>query len=45
MGRAMVRVDDMVPATLEGEQDVLLSDGRFVLKTTDALEGVWRWIP
>ena len=33
-------VDDMVPATLEGEQDVLLSDGEFVLrkKTTDALE-------
>ena len=33
-------VDDMVPATLEGEQDVLLSDGEFVLRknTTDALE-------
>jgi len=33
-------VDDMVPATLEGGQDVLLSDGEFVLrkKTTDALE-------
>ena len=33
-------VDDMVPATLEGEQDVLLSDGEFVMrkKTTDALE-------
>lgn len=33
-------VDDMVPAKLEGEQDVLLSDGEFVLreKTTDALE-------
>ena len=33
-------VDDMVPATLEGEQDVLLSDGEFVLrkKTADALE-------
>tara|TARA_B100000424_G_scaffold270319_1_gene269334 strand:- start:9704 stop:10786 length:1083 start_codon:yes stop_codon:yes gene_type:complete len=33
-------VDDMVPATLEGEQDVLLSDGEFVLrkKSTDALE-------
>lgn len=33
-------VDDMVPASLEGEQDVLLSDGEFVLrkKTTDALE-------
>ncbi len=33
-------VDDMVPATLEGEQDVLLSDGEFVLreKTTNALE-------
>jgi len=32
--------DDMVPATLEGEQDVLLSDGEYVLrkKTTDALE-------
>ena len=25
-------VDDMVPATLEGEQDVLLSDGEFVLR-------------
>ena len=33
-------VDDMVPATLEGEQDVLLSDGEVVLRknTTDALE-------
>ena len=33
-------VDDMVPATLEGEQDVLLSDGEYVLRknTTDALE-------
>lgn len=33
-------VDDMVPATLEGQQDVLLSDGEFVLrkKTADALE-------
>jgi len=33
-------VDDMVPATLEGEQDVLLSDGEFVLRkrTADALE-------
>jgi len=33
-------VDDMVPATLEGDQDVLLSDGEFVLRknTTDALE-------
>ena len=33
-------IDDMVPATLEGEQDVLLSDGEFVLrkKTADALE-------
>lgn len=33
-------VDDMVPATLDGEQDVLLSDGEFVLrkKTADALE-------
>lgn len=33
-------VDDMVPATLEGEQDVLLSDGEYVLrkKTADALE-------
>ena len=33
-------VDDMVPATLEGEQDVLLADGEYVLrkKSTDALE-------
>ena len=33
-------VDDMVPATLDGEQDVLLSDGEYVLrkKTADALE-------
>lgn len=33
-------VDDMVPASLEGDNDVLLSDGEFVLrkKTTDALE-------
>jgi hypothetical protein len=36
-------VDDMVPATLEGEQDVLLSDGEFVLrkKTADALENAY----
>ena len=36
-------VDDMVPATLEGEQDVLLSDGEFVLRknTTDALENAY----
>ena len=40
-------VDDMVPATLEGEQDVLLSDGEFVLrkKTTDALEKAYGGIP
>ena len=33
-------VDDKVPATLEGQQDVLLADGEFVLrkKTADALE-------
>lgn len=33
-------VDDMVPATLEGKQDVLLADGEYVLrkKSTDALE-------
>ena len=33
-------VDDKVPATLEGEQDVLLADGEYVLrkKTADALE-------
>lgn len=33
-------VDDKVPATIEGEQDVLLSDGEFVLRkdATDALE-------
>ena len=33
-------VDDKVPASLEGQQDVLLADGEFVLrkKTADALE-------
>jgi len=33
-------VDDKVPATIDGEQDVLLSDGEFVLRkdATDALE-------
>lgn len=33
-------VDDRVPASLEGQQDVLLADGEFVLrkKTADALE-------
>jgi len=33
-------VDDKVPATIDGEQDVLLADGEFVLRkdTTDALE-------
>jgi hypothetical protein len=32
--------DDMVPATIDGEQDVLLSDGEFVVRkdSTDALE-------
>lgn len=32
--------DDMVPATVDGEQDVLLSDGEFVVRkdSTDALE-------
>jgi len=32
--------DDKVPATIDGEQDVLLSDGEFVLRkdATDALE-------
>ena len=34
--------DDKVPATIEGQQDVLLADGEMVLrkKTTDALEAV-----
>ena len=33
-------VDDKVPATIDGEQDVLLADGEFVLRkdATDALE-------
>lgn len=33
-------VDDKVPATIDGEQDVLLADGEFVLRkdSTDALE-------
>ena len=33
-------VDDMVPATLDGQQDVLLTDGEFVLRqpTTKALK-------
>jgi hypothetical protein len=33
-------VDDKVPATIDGQQDVLLSDGEFVLRkdATDALE-------
>jgi hypothetical protein len=33
-------VDDKVPATIDGEQDVLLSEGEFVLRkdATDALE-------
>jgi hypothetical protein len=33
-------VDDKVPATIEGQQDVLLADGEFVLRkdATDALE-------
>ena len=33
-------VDDKVPASLEGQQDVLLADGEFVLrkKTADALQ-------
>jgi hypothetical protein len=33
-------VDDKVPANIDGEQDVLLSDGEFVLRkdATDALE-------
>ena len=32
--------DDMVPATLDGEQDVLLTEGEFVIRqpTTEALE-------
>lgn len=32
--------DDMVPATIDGQQDVLLSDGEFVVRkdSTDALE-------
>ena len=33
-------VDDKVPATIDGEQDVLLADGEFVLRkdSTDAIE-------
>ena len=36
-------VDDKVPASLEGQQDVLLADGEFVLrkKTADALEKMY----
>lgn len=36
-------VDDKVPATIEGEQDVLLADGEFVLRkdATDSLEKMY----